>query len=122
VLFFKQPQIAFMVLFMFILGDAIAAIVGMSIGRIKIGKKSLEGSLACFTLCMILLYGAFPFFPGILDQWGGKIPLLVAIGTSLAITVFELIPLRVTRNLIINDNLAVPVIAGFTMLGLFKIF
>jgi dolichol kinase len=107
---------------MFILGDAIAAIVGMSIGRIKIGKKSLEGSLSCFTLCIILMYTAFPFFPGVLDQWGGKIPLLVAIGTSLTITVFELIPLRVSRNLIINDNLAVPVIAGFTMIGLFKIF
>jgi dolichol kinase len=112
-LFSKQPQIAFMVLFM---------IVGMSIGRIKIGKKSLEGSLSCFTLCIILMYTAFPFFPGVLDQWGGKIPLLVAIGTSLTITVFELIPLRVSRNLIINDNLAVPVIAGFTMIGLFKIF
>jgi dolichol kinase len=120
-LFYKYPQVAFMVLFMFILGDAIAAIVGMSIGRIKIGKKSLEGSLACFTLCMILLYGLFPFFPGILDQWGGKMPFLVAVGTSLAITVFELIPLRLSKNIIINDNLAVPVIAGYTMIGLLKL-
>lgn len=122
ILFKGHPQIAFMVLFMFILGDAVAAIVGMSIGRIKIGKKSLEGSLACFTMCMVLFLAAFPFFPGILSQWGGKIPLMVAVGTSLAITVFELIPLKVSKNLIINDNLAVPVIAGFTMLGLLKIF
>lgn len=122
ILFRSHPQIAFMVLFMFILGDAVAAIVGMSIGRIKIGKKSLEGSLACFTMCMVLFLGVFPFFPGILEQWGGKIPLMVAVGTSLAITVFELIPLRISKNLIINDNLAVPVIAGFTMLGLLKIF
>jgi dolichol kinase len=122
ILFKSQPQIAFMVLFMFILGDAVAAIVGMSIGRIKIGKKSLEGSLACFTMCMVLFFTVFPFFPGILSQWGGKVPLLVAIGTSLAITIFELIPLRISKNLIINDNLAVPVIAGFTMIGLLKIF
>jgi dolichol kinase len=121
-LFYKQPQIAFMVLFMFILGDAVAAIVGMSIGRIKIGKKSLEGSLACFTMCMVLFFTVFPFFPGILNQWGGKIPFMVAVGTSLAITVFELIPLRISKKLIINDNLAVPVIAGFTMIGLLKIF
>jgi dolichol kinase len=121
-LFKNYPHIAFMVLFMFILGDAIAAIVGMSVGRIKIGKKSLEGSLACFALCMVLLYGLFPFFPGILDQWGGKIPLLVAVGTSLAITLFELIPLKLSKNIVINDNLAVPVIAGFTMLGLLRLF
>lgn len=120
ILFWKNPHITFMVLSMFILGDAIAAIVGLSIGRIKIGKKSLEGSTACFILCMALFYGVFPFLPGVLHPWGGQVPAVIAIATSLSITLFELIPLRITPKIIINDNLAVPVISGFVMLGLSK--
>lgn len=112
ILFRDQPAIAGMVLTLFILGDAVAALVGMSMGRIKIGKKSLEGSLACFTLCMLLFYFAFPHVPMLLDAYNGHILLIPALATSMAITVFELVPLKVSRSLTINDNLAVPVIAG----------
>lgn len=121
IIFWNYPHISFMVLSMFILGDAVAAIVGLSIGRIKIGKKSLEGSLACFLLCMALFYGVFPFVPGILDPWGGKVILIIALATSLSTTLFELIPLRVTRKIVINDNLAVPVISGLVMLCLSRV-
>jgi dolichol kinase len=121
ILFRNYLHIAFMVLFLFILGDAVAALVGISMGRIKIGKKSLEGSTACFLMCMTLQYAVFPFLPGLLDSWGGSIPFIIALSTSLAITLFELIPLKITKNLIINDNLAVPVIAGYVMLGLSKV-
>lgn len=120
VIFWNYPHISFMVLSMFILGDAIAAIVGLSIGRIKIGKKSLEGSLACFFLCMALFYGVFPYLPGILESWGGKVNIIIALATSLSVTIFELIPLKITPKTVINDNLAVPVISGFVMLGLSK--
>lgn len=112
ILFRKEPAIALMVLTVFILGDAVAALVGMGIGRIKIGKKSLEGSLACFMLCMLFFTGIFPFIPEVLDPYGGRIPLAVVMLTSLAVTVFELVPLKITPKLVINDNLAVPVIAG----------
>ncbi len=118
ILFMNHRHIAFMVLSLFILGDAIAAIVGLSVGRIKIGKKSLEGSAACFLLCMGLMYGVFPFLPGILESWGGKVPLAMAIVSSLSITLFELFPLKITSKFIINDNLAVPVITGFIMIGM----
>ena len=123
-LFWNQRHISFMVLSLFILGDAIAAIVGLSIGRIKIGKKSLEGSLACFTLCMILFYGVFPFLPWLLDTWSGTNGqyLAVALASSLSITIFELIPLRIAPKLVINDNLAVPVITGGVMLLMEKFF
>lgn len=121
IIFWNYPHITFMVLSLFILGDAIAAIVGLSIGRIKIGKKSLEGSLACFSLCMIMFYGVFPFVPGILEPWGGKVSAIIALATSFSTTIFELIPLKVSKKLIINDNLAVPVISGFVMLGLSKV-
>ena len=36
-------------------------------------------------------------------------------------TIFELVPLRIARNIVINDNLAVPVIAGYTILGMEKL-
>ena len=121
VLFNKTPHISFMVLTLFILGDAVAALVGISMGRIKIGKKSLEGSAACFLLCMVLFYGVFPFVPGLLEPWGNRIPAVMAIVISFTITIFELIPLKITPRFVINDNLAVPVIAGYTMLGLSKL-
>ena len=115
IIFRKEPYIALLVLTVFILGDAVAALVGMSMGRIKIGKKSLEGSLACFVLCMIFFMAVFPLIPGLLQPSDGHIPIGVAVATSLAVTVFELIPLRVTPKLTINDNLAVPVIAGLLL-------
>jgi len=115
ILFRNQAYISLMVLTIFVLGDAVAALVGMSMGRIKIGKKSLEGSLACFLLCMFFFYAVFPFIPGLLKPMGGTLPLWVALITSLTVTVFELVPLRITPRLVINDNLAVPVIAGFLL-------
>ena len=119
-LFSKTPYVSFIVLTLFVLGDAAAALVGISVGRIKIGKKSLEGSLACFATCIIISLAVFPFIPGVLDVWGGKMPVLIAAVTAFVITVFELVPLYVAPKLIINDNLAVPVIAGYVILLLNK--
>ncbi|MBN1665411.1 MAG: hypothetical protein JW943_17580 [Deltaproteobacteria bacterium] len=121
ILFARHLHIAFMVLSLFILGDAIAAIIGLSMGRIKIGRKSLEGSLSCFILCLCLFYFVFPNLPGLLDAWGGKTPGVMIWTTSLVVTLFELIPLKITRDFTINDNLAVPVIAGYVMWGLEKL-
>lgn len=115
-LFSKSPHISFIVLTLFVLGDAAAALVGISMGRIRIGKKSLEGSLACFAACIIIFYAVVPFVPGVLSQWGGEPPLLIVLVTALVITVFELVPLKIAPKLIINDNLAVPVIAGYVII------
>lgn len=121
ILFIRHPHIAFIALTLFVLGDAAAALVGLSIGKTKIGKKSLEGSLGCFFLCLGLFYFVFPHVPGLLDAWGGKSPAVMIWTVSFVVTIFELIPLKITRDLTINDNLAVPVIAGFVMLGLEKL-
>ena len=115
-IFINHKYISLMVLTIFILGDAIAAIVGLSVGRIKIGRKSLEGSLACFAMCMTLFYALFPRLPWVLDAYDGKVPFLLALAASLSTTLFELIPLKITGKLTINDNLAVPVITGGIML------
>jgi dolichol kinase len=114
-LFAGQPYISFMVLNMFILGDAIAAIVGLSIGRIRIGKKSLEGSCACCILCTLLLTIVYPKVPMLLDPVNGAVPLPLIVIASLCITVLELFPLRIPGRFVLNDNLTVPVITGLVM-------
>jgi dolichol kinase len=121
ILFPNATYVSCMVLSLFVIGDTVAALVGISAGRIKIGKKSLEGSLACFFSCIILSYGLFPFLPGLLDPWGGRLRLPIIVVTAAVVTVFELVPLRIAKNLVINDNLAVPIIAGYTMLGMEKL-
>jgi dolichol kinase len=112
IVFVNKPYISFMVLCAFIWGDAAAALVGQAIGRIKIGKKSLEGSCACFALCMALFCGGFSLAPHLLDAWRGTVPILVAVTASLCITVMELFPISLTKKFVINDNLTVPVLTG----------
>lgn len=121
-LFRDAPHISFMSLTLFILGDAVAAIAGQSIGKIRIGKKTLEGSLACFLLCVMLFFAVFPYIPMLLDIWGGTVPLPLVFIASFAVTIFELVPLKITKHLVINDNLAVPVIAGLFMKYLYPFF
>ncbi|QTA89766.1 diacylglycerol/polyprenol kinase family protein [Desulfonema magnum] len=122
ILFRKVPHISFMSLTLFILGDAVAALVGQSMGKIKIGKKSLEGSLACFILCLVLFFAVFPYVPLLLDAWGDSVPLPLVFIASFAITFFELIPMKITKCFTLNDNLAVPVIAGLVMNYLYLFF
>lgn len=121
VIFWNKPHISFMVISTFIWGDAVAALVGQSMGRIKIGSKSLEGSLACLLLCLVFYFGVFPHVPLLLDKWSGTIPLPVIIVASLCVTVLELVPMRVTKNLVINDNLIVPVVTGIVMVWLYPL-
>ena len=121
ILFFDNPEISFIVISLFILGDAIAAIVGISIGRIKIGKKSLEGSLACFFLGLILFFFVYPNTPMIMDSWNGKIALPLILIASFSNTIFELFPIKIGK-FIINDNLTVPVITGLALLYLTPFF
>lgn len=109
------PEIAAISLSLFIWGDAVAALVGLSIGRIRIGKKSLEGSIGCFLICFAMFYLLFPPAPGLLDPWGGFVPLWMAALVSLCITLFELFPIKLGGRLELNDNLTVPVITGLLM-------
>jgi dolichol kinase len=115
VLFAREPHISFMVLSMFILGDAVAALVGQSIGRTKVGDKSLEGSAACLLLCLVLCVVVYPRVPGLLDAWEGAIPLVIIALASLSTTVLELFPVRISRTIVLNDNLTVPIVTGLLM-------
>lgn len=121
VLFYSYPHVSFLALTTFIVGDAAAALIGQSIGRIRIGRKSLEGSLGCFLTCITMYVWLFPVLPMLLDIWNGKVPGQMILAASLSVTVFELIPLKVSKHVTINDNLAVPVITGILIVGLSKI-
>ncbi|MBD3393672.1 MAG: hypothetical protein GF418_16210 [Chitinivibrionales bacterium] len=122
VLFLHRPAIAFMSLSTFIWGDAVAAVVGLSVGRIRIGSKSLEGSLACFTMCLIMYVALFPRVPLLLDSWGGTLPVAMSLCASLCTTLLELVPVRLARRFDINDNLTVPVATGLLILLLDSLF
>ncbi len=51
-LLFKHTDIILTALSYQVFGDAMAALVGIQYGKTKIGKKSLEGSIACFITCL----------------------------------------------------------------------
>ncbi len=122
IVFYGAPHISFMALFMFILGDATAAIVGLSIGGIKIGNKTLEGSLGCFFACVLTGAFIFPHVPLLLIEWNGRIPLGLLITASLSMTVFELIPIKIDGYVNLNDNISVPVIGGMALKYLYPFF
>lgn len=122
VIFYQDPHISFIALSLFILGDAVAAIVGIRYGRIKIGKKSLEGSAACFFLGLFLFFFIYPNVPMLLDRWNGSVPLPLIFIVSFSNTLFELFPVRFGKKLVINDNLSVPLITGMAMLIFYPLF
>jgi dolichol kinase len=119
-IFKDHPQVSAMVISSFIWGDAVAALVGQSIGRTKIGGKSLEGSVACLVLCLAFFLGVFPFVPFLLDAWNGKIPFMLTIIASLCITLMELFPIKIGK-FEVNDNLSVPIITGIIMIFLYPL-
>jgi glycerol-3-phosphate acyltransferase PlsY len=104
VFIFDNPKIVTTVLLYLCLGDTTAALVGTQHGKTKIGRrnKSLEGSLACFSICF--LCGIF-FLP-----W----PL--AFAGALVATVVEFLPLP------LNDNFWMPLMSGFALTWLVRFF
>ena len=92
---------------LFIIGDGAAALVGKSMGRTKIGDKTLEGALGCFLICFFIAFLLFPYLPEFEDLWGRELTMFNAASLSLSVAVLELFPLKI-KNFILNDNLYVP--------------
>ena len=83
-------------------GDMAATMVGKSIGHIKImnGKKTAEGSIACFiTMFLVVIWAHIKL----------QLPFLAGTLGALTGTVTELISLK------INDNLTIPIFSGVVM-------
>ncbi|MDD5657397.1 MAG: hypothetical protein PHF00_09115 [Elusimicrobia bacterium] len=99
----ERPNVAGAAFVCLALGDAAAALAGKAWGRHRVlgGAKSVEGSLACFLVCLAacLAFGAPP---------------AAAAGGALAAAAAELMP---TAPLC-NDNLWLPVAAAAAMLAL----
>ena len=106
-LFHKSVAIA--AISFIILGDIAAALVGRRFGKTKIpwsltkvnspgrNRKSLEGSLSCFIMCLL----AAMVVP--------QLPLWIGIVGAVTATVVEGI------NLPVNDNFSVPLLSGLCM-------
>ena len=91
------PTVAILAMLFLILGDSAAAFAGRRYGRTPIGHKSLEGTLACFIVCLLIALPA-----GV----NGATALTGAAVAALA----ELIPWT-----FINDNIAIPLFSGAAM-------
>lgn len=85
-----------------VIGDTVAALVGLSFGHQKIFRKTLEGTLACLISCVLLAYFV-PKLPGI--NLSFKVSLIGAITA----TIVEALPTEV------NDNVVIPILSGAVM-------
>lgn len=96
-----NPTIAIISLLFLDLGDLMAALVGLTFGRIKIyGGKSLEGCLACFFTCVAI---------GLIGFSNVRLSEYITVAGALAATLTELFLDQV------NDNLSIPVVSGLVM-------
>jgi dolichol kinase len=54
----------------------------------------------------------------VLDHWQGRLPFSTVLAVALLTTLLELVPIKITKTLTLNDNLVVPIAAGLLMLWL----
>jgi len=110
---YSEPAAAcsFLGLTLFVLGDAAAALVGKGMGRVKVGGKTLEGSLGCFLACLLLCLFLFPLLPGFIEVWGGELTFLQVVLLALTVTVLELFPIKLF-GWVVNDNVYVPAVTS----------
>jgi len=93
-------EIAVLALVFLIFGDVFAKVIGMMFGKVRIFKKTLEGSIAYFLAAVI--------FGMIFQPYIGVGYLMLIVG-ALAAAIVELIPWG------IDDNISVALIAGAVM-------
>lgn len=102
VIAFFNKWVAIVSLVYMLFGDAAAAIIGTKYGKVKIGDKTLEGSLAFFITAMVIAL--------IFSQWTGiRIHLIVLTFGAIAATITEALPIE------INDNLTVALASAIVM-------
>ncbi|MEO0079650.1 MAG: hypothetical protein ABIK44_03120 [candidate division WOR-3 bacterium] len=84
-------------------GDTVAAIVGLSVGRIRVFRKTLEGTLAGLGADIGIAY-LVSILPGL------DLPLGIGILGAVSASVVEALPFEV------NDNVVVPLFSGIVMM------
>ena len=96
VLIFQKP-IAVAALCFLIIGDSMAALVGRSFGRIKVFRKTVEGSLACLGTCVVIVLVVPP------------LEFIVGLVGAFVATLIELLPIP------LDDNFLIPILSGAAM-------
>jgi glycerol-3-phosphate acyltransferase PlsY len=86
-----------------ILGDTAAAIVGLSVGKTRIFRKTLEGTVAGFITCLGVAY-VVSILPNL------DLPFGIGILGAVAASVVEVLPIEV------NDNVVIPLLSGGVMM------
>jgi len=92
-----QKEVALLAVIPLVVGDRAAILVGKWIGRVRFGKKSLEGSLACFIVSFLTIFCVAGFAPGAFPY-----PAWILLGASVVGTVAEALPSP------FDDNLTIP--------------
>lgn len=100
VIAFFDRWVAIMSLIFMLFGDTAASIIGIKYGEVRIGEKTLEGTLAFFTTTVIISLLFYRLIPIHL--------VILLIGAAVA-TVVEALPLKV------NDNLSVAISSAIIM-------
>lgn len=96
VLFFDK-WIAIAAMSFIIVGDVFAALIGRTFGRIRIGRKTVEGSLGCLLGTVIVAFVT------------PNVPLQVGLLGAVTATIVEAFSLNV------DDNITVPLASGLVM-------
>ncbi|MBN2537489.1 phosphatidate cytidylyltransferase [candidate division WOR-3 bacterium] len=86
-----------------VVGDTLAAIVGLSFGRIRVFRKTVEGTLAGLASCVLIAW-LVSVLPGL------DLPLGVGILGAVSASLVEALPIEV------NDNVVIPVFSGSVMM------
>lgn len=96
-----EKSIAITALFFMIFGDIFAEVIGLKYGKFKlIGKKTLEGSLACLIACFIIGFILLNYL---------NITIIMIIFGSLGATLIELLPIG------LDDNFTMSLFSGIVM-------
>jgi dolichol kinase len=107
ILLFDKP-IAIAVLLFLSISDALASLVGIRFGRVRIGHKTLEGSavflVSAVAIALLVLRSA---------------PLVAVFGAVVA-TVVEALPLKIAGHKL-DDNLTIPLVSGAAMTLLWEV-
>ena len=102
-----DPTIATCAMLFLVLGDMTAAIVGISFGSVKIGSKSLEGTVAMFCVCFMVGSVFFLTVPN---------SSYVVFIAALAATLVELLG---PEKWWADDNITIPIAAGVAFTAAF---
>lgn len=96
-----QPAVAMAAMVPLVFGDRAGLLVGKSVGRISFKGKTLEGSLACFTVSILIYLIGMRVWPEVFGY-----PSVILFSAALIGTLAEALPRP------FDDNLTIPLAVG----------